>query len=89
MDSTVQNKNAVAIKVTDEQTSTLIFKSKSKSSKFLGLLYQQMQKVDEKYKVSVGESLFDAEGINSAEVKRIAKQAREKIKDIIAVIGKI
>lgn len=44
MDSTVQNKNAVAIKVTDEQTSTLIFKSKSKSSKFLGLLYQQMQK---------------------------------------------
>lgn len=44
MDSTVQNKNAVAIKVTDEQTFTLIFKSKSKSSKFLGLLYQQMQK---------------------------------------------
>lgn len=44
MDSTVQNKNAVAIKVTDEQTSTLIFKSKSNSSKFLGLLYQQMQK---------------------------------------------
>lgn len=44
MDSTVQNKNAVAIKVTDEQTSILIFKSKSNSSKFLGLLYQQMQK---------------------------------------------
>lgn len=44
MDSTVQNKNAVAIKVTDEQTSTLIFNSKNKSGKFLGLLYQQMQK---------------------------------------------
>lgn len=36
LDSTVQNKNAVAIKVTDEQTSTLIFKGKIKSSQASG-----------------------------------------------------